>query len=99
MRSDGLSERLQTPISTAELERRWGLIRAAMKREGVDVLPPGGVSFHHRLLIHGSRRNTSAGPRRSLAIHLRTEKSNPRPGSWVSRYLDQPSISPLIFQR
>lgn len=68
-------------------------------REVVDVLPPGGVSFHHRLLIHGSRRNTSAGPRRSLAIHLRTEKSKPRPGSWVSRYLDQPAISPLIFQR
>ena len=35
---NGLSERLQTPISTAELERRWGLVRAAMKREGVDVL-------------------------------------------------------------
>jgi Xaa-Pro aminopeptidase len=38
MAGNGLSERLQTPISTAELERRWGLIRAAMKREGVDVL-------------------------------------------------------------
>src|SRR6185436_13249544 len=38
MAGNGLSERLQTPISTAELERRWGLVRAAMKREGVDVL-------------------------------------------------------------
>jgi Xaa-Pro aminopeptidase len=38
MAGNGLSERLQTPISTAELERRWALIRAAMKREGVDVL-------------------------------------------------------------
>ena len=38
MTGNGLSERLQTPISTAELERRWGLVRAAMKREGVDVL-------------------------------------------------------------
>ena len=38
MRDSGLNERLQTPISTAELERRWGLVRAAMKREGVDVL-------------------------------------------------------------
>ncbi len=35
---NGLSERLQTPISTAELERRWRLIRAAMKREKIDVL-------------------------------------------------------------
>src|SRR5215510_9419933 len=38
MSGSGLSERLQFPISTAELERRWGLVRAAMKREGVDVL-------------------------------------------------------------
>ena len=38
MAGNGLSERLQFPISTAELERRWGLVRAAMKREGVDVL-------------------------------------------------------------
>ncbi|HEY5607265.1 MAG TPA: peptidase M24, partial [Alphaproteobacteria bacterium] len=38
MKGNGLSERLQTPISTAELERRWSQVRAAMKREGVDVL-------------------------------------------------------------
>jgi len=35
---DGMSERLQTPISTKELERRWAAVRAAMKQEGVDVL-------------------------------------------------------------
>jgi Xaa-Pro aminopeptidase len=33
-----LSERLNTPISTAELERRWKAIRAAMEREAIDVL-------------------------------------------------------------
>ena len=33
-----LSERLQTPISTAELERRWAAVRAAMERDKVDVL-------------------------------------------------------------
>jgi Xaa-Pro aminopeptidase len=33
-----LSERLQTPISTAELERRWKAVRAAMERDKVDVL-------------------------------------------------------------
>jgi Xaa-Pro aminopeptidase len=38
MAGNGLSERLQTPISTAELERRWKAVRAAMKREGIDVL-------------------------------------------------------------
>jgi Xaa-Pro aminopeptidase len=33
-----LSERLQTPISTVELERRWAAVRAAMERDKVDVL-------------------------------------------------------------
>ncbi|HEY2531117.1 MAG TPA: M24 family metallopeptidase [Xanthobacteraceae bacterium] len=33
-----LSERLQTPISTAELERRWAAVRAAMEIKNVDVL-------------------------------------------------------------
>src|SRR5437016_5409836 len=33
-----LSERLQAPISTAELQRRWAAVRAAMEREQIDVL-------------------------------------------------------------
>ena len=33
-----LSERLNTPISTAELERRWKAVRAAMERDKIDVL-------------------------------------------------------------
>ena len=33
-----LSERLNTPISNAELERRWRAVRAAMEREKIDVL-------------------------------------------------------------
>lgn len=36
--SSNLSERLNTPISTAELERRWGLVRAAMAAAKIDVL-------------------------------------------------------------
>ena len=35
---NALSGRLQTPISTAELERRWAAVRAAMEREKFDVL-------------------------------------------------------------
>jgi Xaa-Pro aminopeptidase len=35
---EALSERLQTPISTAELERRWAAVRAAMERDKIDVL-------------------------------------------------------------
>ncbi len=33
-----LSERLNTPISDAELKRRWTAVRAAMAREKIDVL-------------------------------------------------------------
>jgi hypothetical protein len=61
------------------------------------VLPPGGVSFHHRLTFHGSVANTSGAPRASLAIHLRTEKSSTPPGSWVAKYLDHPEICPVIY--
>ncbi len=33
-----LSERLNTPISTAELERRWSAVRAALEAQKIDVL-------------------------------------------------------------
>jgi Xaa-Pro aminopeptidase len=33
-----LSERLSTPISSAELERRWAAVRAAMEAANIDVL-------------------------------------------------------------
>ena len=33
-----LSDRLNTPVSTAELERRWAAVRAAMQRDKIDVL-------------------------------------------------------------
>ena len=33
-----MSERINKPISTAEMERRWGVVRAVMESEGIDVL-------------------------------------------------------------
>jgi Xaa-Pro aminopeptidase len=33
-----ISERINTPISTPELERRWAAVRAAMTEHGIDVL-------------------------------------------------------------
>ncbi len=32
------SERINAPVSTAELERRWAAVRAAMKERGIDAL-------------------------------------------------------------
>ena len=69
-------------------------------REQPALLPPGGASFHHCLTFHGSGPNRSAGPRRSLAIHLRTEKSRPvhdhRVG--LTAFIDDPERNPVIYQ-
>jgi ectoine hydroxylase-related dioxygenase (phytanoyl-CoA dioxygenase family) len=67
-------------------------------REVVDILPPGGVSFHHRLTFHGSHNNVTNRPRCSLAIHMKTDKSATHPDSWVARYLNRPEICPVIFE-
>lgn len=68
--------------------------------EVADVLPAGGVSFHHRLLLHGSNQNVSAEPRLSLAIHLRTERSTPLSLDHpLTSDLDDPERCPVIFRR
>jgi hypothetical protein len=63
------------------------------------LLPAGGVSFHDRLTFHGSDVNESGRPRRSLAIHMRTEQSEPNPESDNRHcdYLDDPSLCPAIY--
>jgi len=68
-------------------------------REVSGALPPGGVSFHHRLTFHASGPNTSAAPRLSLAIHLRTEKSTPLAGErrGLAAYIDDTSRCPVIW--
>lgn len=68
-------------------------------REESAVLPAGGLSFHHRLTYHGSGPNVSQEPRRAFAIHLRTEKSAPLPGSddYYTTHLDDPHICPVIY--
>ena len=68
------------------------------------VLAPGSASFHHCLTFHGSGPNTSAGPRRSFAIHLRTENSEladlsdlPADQAAYMSYLDDPAICPVVY--
>jgi len=62
------------------------------------VLPPGGVSLHHSLTLHGSGANRSTGPRRSIAIHLRTEKSKPIIEHHYTTDLDNPIKCPVILR-
>lgn len=67
--------------------------------ESAAVLPPGGVSFHHNLTFHGSGPNRSGRPRRSFAIHLRTQNSRPVDGKreGLTKYIDDPTLCPVIF--
>ena len=64
------------------------------------ILPPGGVSFHHNLTFHGSGPNRTTELRRSFAIHLRTEKSEPvnHQRSGLTEFIDQPTHCPIIYQ-
>jgi ectoine hydroxylase-related dioxygenase (phytanoyl-CoA dioxygenase family) len=69
-------------------------------REVAATLPMGGVSLHHQLTFHGSGANVSGRPRRSVAIHLRTERSQMRtPDHWVGRCIHDPDVCPTIFRR
>jgi len=63
------------------------------------VLPPGGASFHHSLTYHASGPNLSAGPRRSFAVHLRTENSRPRDDrrSGLAKFIDNLDYCPVIY--
>jgi hypothetical protein len=63
------------------------------------ILPPGGVSFHHSLTYHGSGPNLSGAPRRSFAIHLRTDKSAPLNGvrEGLSQFIDNLDYCPVIY--
>ncbi len=63
------------------------------------LLPPGGVSFHHNLTFHGSGPNTSGRPRRSFALHMRTQNSRPvenkREG--LTQFIDDLELCPVIY--
>lgn len=66
------------------------------------LLPCGGVSFHHSYTLHGSGLNTSSGPRRSLAIHMRTEKpfvveKSALGEGGLASHLDDEDCNPVIF--
>ncbi len=63
------------------------------------ILSPGGVSFHDDYTLHASGPNLSGAPRRSLAVHLRTERSRPvndaRTG--LAEFIDDLDLCPVIY--
>jgi hypothetical protein len=68
-------------------------------REVPAVLAPGAASFHHRRTVHGSSVNQADWPRRSLAVHIRTERSRPltlAPEGYQDDLAD-PRICPALY--
>ena len=63
------------------------------------IMSTGGMSFHDKLLLHGSGHNTSNKPRCSLAIHLRSEKSKPLSSERgiLTKYIDDLDICPIVY--
>lgn len=65
------------------------------------LLPAGGASFHHCLTLHGSGPNLATKPRRSFAIHMRTEKSRPveerRAG--LTSFIDNLQYCPVVYSK
>ena len=68
-------------------------------REVPAILPPGSASFHQKLTFHGSGPNLSSQPRRSFAVHMRTENARPKGGlrQGLTAFIDDPSYCPVIF--
>jgi hypothetical protein len=68
-------------------------------QEAPALMNPGGISLHDQHVLHGSSENLSDTPRRSLAIHVRTEKSR-LIGGWregLTSHIDDLSIAPIIY--
>ena len=84
----------------AEQKRELAALASDEWVEVAATLPKGGVSFHHCLTLHGSGPNYSAGPRRSLAIHMRTERSRPVDGKreGLTAFIDDPTHCPVVFR-
>lgn len=95
---DGQSD-FQQEADQAALQAQIRETTGQAWEEVTAILPPGGVSIHHNLTYHGSGSNTSGYPRRSFAIHMRTEKSNPRNGlrQGLSQFIDNLDYCPVIY--
>ena len=69
------------------------------------VLPAGGISLHDNYTLHGSGPNTSGIYRRSLAVHMRTNRSQPKlqdggtDRAGLTAYLDELDVNPVIYGR
>lgn len=85
-----------------DLDAQVAKIRASTGHdweEAAAILAPGGVSIHDKLTWHGSGPNTSDGPRRSFAIHMRTQNSAPKDGirRGLTEFITDFELCPVIY--
>ena len=68
-------------------------------KETPALMCAGGMSLHNQQVLHGSSQNVSNAPRRSLAIHVRTEKSRLINGrrEGLTAHIDDLNITPIIY--
>jgi ectoine hydroxylase-related dioxygenase (phytanoyl-CoA dioxygenase family) len=85
----------------ADQQKTLPLPGGAAVEEVAAILPAGGVSFHDCLTFHGSGPNVSGRPRRSFALHMRTQNSRPVDGKRVglAQYIDDPTLCPVLYGR
>lgn len=95
---DGASD-FQNQTDQAALRTHIQSTTGESWEEVTAILPPGGVSIHHNLTYHGSGANHSGAPRRSFAIHMRTENSRPTNGAreGLTRFIDNLDYCPVIY--
>jgi hypothetical protein len=88
---DFYSQELSEKAFALSPDRKWEEISALMDS--------GGMSLHDKRVLHGSSFNLSEAPRRSLAIHLRTERSRPINGKreGLAGYIDDLDTAPIIY--
>ena len=68
-------------------------------REASALIAAGGLSLHDQHVLHGSGQNLSDTPRRSLAVHVRTERSRLIGGrrEGLTSYIDDMGVAPIIY--
>ncbi len=80
-------------------QRAIALPKEACWEEQDALMAAGGASVHDSLTLHASGANSSGQPRCSLAVHLRSDRSNPREGrrEGLTRFIDDPQRCPIIY--
>lgn len=86
-----LEQQVEACLSKAPEMARWEPVDA--------VLPVGGFSLHDNYTLHGSGPNHSDIYRRSLAVHVRTNRSQPTGHAGLTAFLHDLEVNPVIFGR